>query len=269
MIEDSKILSIKARNLILTLSYQNKTSHVGSSLSVVDILAVLYSYILKITPSTVNNKNRDRLYFSKGHACLALYSILHLQGFFKKINLLQDFSKNGSLFTSHVNDLLPGIEISTGSLGNAAGFACGVSYSAKLNNSNFCSYVILSDGELDEGSNWESFLFAGHHKLDNLIFIIDSNKIQSFGNTRDVIDTEPLVEKFHSFNFHVSRVDGHNHNLLLKEIKKLKLKKNKPKVLICDTVKGKGVSFMENKLLWHYKSPDEEEYKRAIKEINS
>lgn len=269
MYSSSSLLAKDTRELVLRLAHKHNTSHIGGSLSVVDILSVLYTDIMKINSSYPNSKKRDRLFFSKGHACMALYSILHLQGFFKKFNLLNEFSKDGSLFTSHVNQLLPGIELSTGSLGNAAGYACGVALSAKRKNLNYHSFVILSDGELNEGSNWEAFIFASHHQLNNLTFIVDCNKIQSFGTTEEVLNLEPLEEKFKSFNYNVFRIDGHNHKKLKQKLLLSKKSKNFSNIIICDTIKGRGVSFMENKLLWHYKSPDHDELFQALKEIKS
>ena len=258
------------RLLSLELCYLKKTSHIGGALSVADVLAVLYNEILNISPKIKKKTNRDRFFFSKGHACVALYAALGLKKFFSIRDLKKNFTANGSYFTSHVNHLIPGIEISTGSLGHALGVASGVALAGKKKKKKYFVFVSLSDGELNEGSNWESILFSAQNKLDNLIVIVDYNKIQSYGKTKEVIDLDPLKEKFISFNWEVKEIDGHN----IKQIKKaiLIMKKSvskKPKCIIANTIKGKGVKFMENKLLWHYKSPNELEYQKAKSEVIS
>lgn len=263
-------LAKRIRLLSLKVAYEKKVSHIGGSFSITDILSVLYSGILSVDPNDANNSKRDRLFYSKGHACLALYSTLHLSGFFEGLDFLNDFIKDGSYFTSHINHKIPGIEISTGSLGHAFGVSAGVALAAKKQNKNYNIFTILSDGELGEGSNWEAFLFAAHHKLDNLTVIIDFNKIQSFGFVSEVLAIDSLSDKMLAFNFEVYEVDGHNHEDLHKVLFQSKQSRNnKPKVIIANTVKGKGVSFMENNLLWHYKSPDKNEYDQAILELNN
>lgn len=258
------------RILSLQLCYLKKTSHIGGAFSVADILAVLYGSILNISNNTVDDIKRDRLFYSKGHSCTSLYAALQIKEFFKGVELVDEFLKNGSYFTSHVNHKIPGIEISTGSLGHALGIACGSALASIKKRINYDVFAILSDGELDEGSNWEAILFAAHNHLENLVLIIDYNKIQSFGRVEDVIALEPLAKKFESFNWDVTEVNGHN-IVQLKELLLLKKKQKtgQPKCIIAHTIKGKGVQFMENKLIWHYKSPNESEYKLAIKELSN
>jgi transketolase len=198
------------RVLSLQLCYFNRTSHIGGAFSVADILAVLYGSILNISNATVTDLKRDRLFYSKGHSCTSLYAALEIKGFFKGIDLAKEFLRNGSYFTSHVNHKISGIELSTGSLGHALGVACGSALASKKKGINYDVFAILSDGELDEGSNWEAILFAAHNHLDNLVLIIDYNKIQSFGRIEDVIALEPLAKKFDSFNWDVSEVNGHD-----------------------------------------------------------
>ena len=253
----------------LELCFQKRTSHIGGAFSVSDIIAVLYQNILNIFPDQPNHPERDRLFYSKGHACTALYAALEAKGFFQKIDLLKEFTRDGSHFTSHINHHLPGVELSTGSLGHALGVSCGVALASQRQKKTFSVFTIVSDGELDEGSNWEAILFAPQHKLDNLILIVDYNKIQSFGKTDEVLSLDPLGEKFKAFNWRVYEVDGHSHHQISEILSKIKADRSGlPKVVIAHTVKGKGVDFMENKLSWHYKSPSEQEYERARKQIS-
>ena len=203
---------------------------------------------------------------SKGHACVSFYSVLSLVGYYKE-SMLETYGENGSLFLCHTTHHIPGIEISAGSLGHGLPIACGIALSAKLLHKSYNTYVILGDGELDEGSNWEAFLFAAHHKLDNLCVIIDYNKIQSYGNTNDVVNLEPLESKFDAFNWNVICVDGHNHKELKKAFELFTKENTKPTVIIANTVKGKGVSYMENDIVWHYRSPNEIQFNQAIKEL--
>lgn len=267
---DVAILSKKIRLKIVTLCFQKRTSHVGGALSVADIMAVLYGRILDISPSRITDPSRDRLFYSKGHACTALYAALDLQGFFEADALSDGFTVDGSYFTSHINHQLPGVELSTGSLGHALGVACGVSLAAKRRLQPQSVFAVLSDGELDEGSNWEAIMFAAHNRLDNLIAIIDYNKIQSFGSVKEVMNLDPLADKFKAFNWDVSEVDGHCLTQLLSTLSQAKANRSgKPKCVIAHTVKGKGVSFMENKLAWHYKSPSEADYQTACLEIEA
>jgi transketolase len=233
-----------------------------------DILAVLYNEVLHINPMDPKMPNRDRCLLSKGHACVSFYAALSIAGFFKESDLLS-YGKNGSPFLCHTTHHVPGVEISAGSLGHGLPIACGIALGAKLHGESFRTYVILGDGELDEGSNWEAFLFGAHHHLDNLCVIIDYNRIQSYGNTNDVINLEPLREKMHSFNWSVINVNGHNHDELRDAFTEFRQTKGKPTVIIANTIKGKGVSYMENNLLWHYRSPNEEQYKQAITEIQN
>ena len=262
----SKELSKKVRIQLLKMNSMANASHSGSALSMVDILSVLYSKILTHNPYESNDENRDRLFLSKGHAGSALYSILGILGYYD-LDELKTYSNDGSLFTTHISHKVNGVELSSGSLGLTLSVATGVALAAKLRNKNFKSFVILSDGELNEGSNWEPILFAPHHKLKNLIIIIDYNKIQSFGRVSEIIELNPLDDKFKSFGWETFVVDGHNHDDLLTVFESLD-NFEKPKVIIANTIKGKGVDFMEDKLMWHYKSPSEKQLDEAIKFIN-
>lgn len=256
----------KIRKTSVTMVYKARASHIGGALSMADILAVLYSDILKYRSNDPNWNERDRCMLSKGHACVSFYAVLAHAGFYS-LSTLDSYAQNGSSFLCHTTHHIPGIEISAGSLGHGLPIACGIALAAKIKKQSFDTYVILGDGEMDEGSNWEALLFGAHYKLANLCAIIDYNKIQSFGNTNDVLQLEPLVDKLKAFNWNVINVDGHNHDTLLQAFNAFKQEQERPTVIIANTIKGRGVSFMENNLAWHYKSPNEEQYKQAIKEL--
>ena len=243
------------------------SSHIGSVLSIADILAVLYANILKINPSCPDDPERDRFILSKGHAGAGVYAALAELGFFEKKYLL-DHCKDGSNMSGHVSHkLIPGVEFSTGSLGHGLPVGCGISYASKINTDNSRTYVLLSDGELGEGSNWEAFLFAGHHKLNNLTAIIDRNKLQSMKSTEETLALEPLAKKLSAFNWRVIEIDGHSHTELRSTLQDWHA--DKPTVLIANTTKGKGVSFMENSVSWHYKTPIGVDFETAIIDIES
>ena len=243
------------------------SSHIGSVLSIADILAVLYANILKINPSCPGDPERDRFILSKGHAGAGVYAVLAELGFFEKQNLL-DHCKDGSHMSGHVSHkLIPGVELSTGSLGHGLPVGCGISYASKINPDSTRTYVLLSDGELGEGSNWEAFLFAGHHKLSNLTAIVDRNRLQSMKTTEETLALEPLSEKLSAFNWRVVEVDGHSHLELKQALKNSH--DDKPTILIANTTKGKGVSFMENSISWHYKTPIGNDFETAINDVES
>jgi transketolase len=241
-----------------------QASHIGSCFSIIDILAVLYFSILKIDPLYPRLPNRDRCIFSKGHAAAALYATLAERGFFP-LEKLKSFCQEGSELLGHVSHKVPGVECSTGSLGHGLSIGCGMALAEQRENLGFHTFVILSDGELNEGSTWEAVLFGGHHQLSRLTVIIDYNKIQSFGRTSEVLDLEPLDKKFEAFNWDVIQIEGHHYTQIEQALSKEERKK--PKVVIAHTIKGKGVSFMENTLKWHYKNPDPEQYMLAKKEL--
>lgn len=247
--------SKKIRIKILEISNLAKSSHIGSSLSIVEILLVLYKFFVK---------KKNVFILSKGHACLAYYCILNKFGYVSS-KQLNSYGKNNSILMAHVSHKVPGVEFSTGSLGHGLPYAVGRALAEKIDNTNNKVYVLISDGELNEGTTWESLLFASFHKLDNLFIIIDYNKIQSLNFTKNILKIEPLKKKLSSFSCNVKNIDGHNFNQIY--ISLLKRKKNKPTVLIANTIKGKGVKYMENKILWHYKFPDEKQLQKAIKEL--
>ena len=260
-------LATRIRKHALSMTHNGQSSHIGSILSCADILAVLYGDILNFDPGNPGYSVRDRFILSKGHAGAGVYAALAESGFFNP-NELKNHYQNGSIFSGHVSHKgVPGVELSTGSLGHGLGVACGISLSSKINKKTFKSFVIMSDGELDEGSIWEAAMFAAHFKLDNLVAIIDCNKLQSLDTTESTINLEPLDEKWKSFNWEVARVDGHNIEELVFELAKPR-DSQKPLCLICDTVKGKGVSFMENQVLWHYRPPSKEDLHAALREVD-
>ena len=260
----SEELAKIVREDVVEMAYLSKGSHVASALSIVDILAVLYNDILNVNPKNLKDKHRDRLILSKGHAGSALYSTLARKGFFNPAELKNHY-QNGSKLSGHISHKVPGIEFSTGSLGHGLPLATGLALNAKIDKEDYKVYVIIGDGECDEGSNWEAIMFAAHHKLNNLTVIIDKNKLQAMGECSTIINLESYAEKFKVFGYETIEIDGHNHNQLRKALKQETI--DKPKCIICNTIKGYGVSFMENNILWHYHNPNEEEYKAAIAEI--
>ena len=229
--------------------------HVGSALSLIEILRVLYDSILKFSSKNPNLKNRDRLILSKGHGCLALYAILADKKFISKKSLL-DTSKFDSNLGGHPEqNKIKGVEASTGALGHGLPIGVGIALAAKILKKKFKVYVIVGDGEINEGSVWEAAMSASKHKLNNLKVIVDYNKIQSYSFTKDVINLEPLKDKWKSFGFDVSEINGHDINQLKKNFKKFKSNKSKkPSVTICHTIKGKGFKFAENNPFWHHKN---------------
>lgn len=259
-------LAKKIRLSSLGMVYKAKASHIGGALSMTDILAVIYNDFLRFDPKNPSLATRDRCILSKGHACVSFYATLAHVGYFN-IEDLDNYGVDGSRFLSHTSHYVPGVELSAGSLGHSLPVSCGIALAALKKGLDYNTYVVLGDGEMDEGSNWEAILFAAHHKLHNLCMIIDYNKIQSFGNTNDVMRLESLTEKLEAFNCHVIEIDGHNHHEIKASLNSFVNEKEKPTVIIAHTIKGKGVSFMENELLWHYKSPSEEQYNEAIKEV--
>lgn len=264
-----KDLSKRIRLDALDMVYRTKSSHIGSALSAVEIISVLYTSIMKHDPKNPILEKRDRFLISKGHACTCMYGLMAELGYIEKEELLT-YATDGCRLMSHVSHKVPGIEFSTGSLGHALPISLGLALASKRKKQNFRVFVLLSDGELDEGSNWEAFLMAPHLKLDNLMVVVDYNKIQALGNTNEVINLEPLLDKFETFNWDFAECDGHSaEDIYEKASKMIEVKNGKPKLLLAHTVKGKGVSFMENSLAWHYKSMLPEEYEQAVKEVES
>ena len=266
-IEDIKDFAKAIRRTAVQLAYNTNTSHTGGTMSQADILAVLYSGVMNITPDTLNDARRDRFIESKGHCCASYYAALALQGFMNYDELMEQYCKNGSQYFEHVSHKLPGVEVSTGSLGHGLPIACGMAIGAKRTQYNYNVYIIVGDGEINEGSNWESFMFAAQNKLDNLCVIIDKNKMQALGFTKDVLCLDPLADKLKAFQWNVLDIDGHDINQLLSAFDNFKKTERKPTVIIANTIKGKGVSYMESNLKFHYSAPNAKELKIAMEEL--
>lgn len=259
-------LASEIRKTILNLIYKTKSPHIGPSFSIVEILVALYFNYLNVSRSSPLDPERDRFILSKGHACATLYAVLHEIGFLSKEDI-HGFAINGGILEQHPNRSLNyGIEVSTGSLGHGLSIGAGMALSGKIDNKQYKVCVLLGDGELNEGSIWESIMFAGHHKLNNLIAFVDCNKIQALGCTKDIIDWMHLGEKWESFGWNVQEIDGHCFKQIFRALGSSS--SEKPNLVILNTIKGKGVSFMENQLLWHYRAPDSKEYELALKELS-
>ncbi len=268
-LKDLKLFSTKIRKNILLAAFSAgaKSAHIGGALSISDIIAVLYGKVMKLNSNNPLDENRDRLILSKGHACLALYSALVEKKFFPKSEL-ENFEKSGSFLLGHpVMNKEKGIEFSTGSLGMGISLGIGVALAAKKKNKNFHTYIIVGDGECNEGSVWESALYAAHAKLDNLTIIIDKNNLQQTGKNQDILNLDNLTEKFKSFNWHTIEIDGHNIESINNTLT-INTTNNKPKAIIANTVKGKGVSFFENNNDWHHSILVKKNYDTALKELD-
>ena len=264
-ISNSEEFAKLVRGYSLKMVSKANSSHIGGVLSMADIVAVLYFDILNLFPREPKNKNRDRLILSKGHCCSGIYAALALKGFFP-VDELDSFGEDLSPMMAHISSSVDGVEFSTGALGHGLPFAVGKAIYAKRHDLSWHTYVILSDGELNEGSNWEAIMFAAHHKLNNMTIIVDYNNLQSLDTIEETLALEPVTEKFKSFGCNTIRVNGHNHQSLVESFNQNE-NSDKPKVIIADTIKGKGVSFMENQVLWHYKPPNEDELKQALEEV--
>ena len=266
-IKELELKSIEYRKTILKIIYNSGAGHTAGSLSCIDILNVLYNNILNINPDNFNSIDRNRFVQSKGHSVEALYTVLCDNNFFTK-NDLGTLNKFNSHFIGHPTRKIAGIEHNTGALGHGLSVAVGMAIGLKLDKKPFKVYTLLGDGELSEGSIWESLLSASKYKLDNLVIIIDRNGLQITGKTEEVNPIEPLMEKFISFGLSVHQVDGNSVSELNNIFNKLPFNKNQPNLVIANTIKGKGVSFIENQVVWHHKLPSDEEYNKAIKELN-
>ncbi len=262
-----KALALRIRRHVLTMTHQAKSSHVGTSLSMADVLATLYGGILRVDPGRPEWPDRDRFLLSKGHGAAALYAALAESGFFP-LPWLEGYYQDGSVLAGHVTHTgIPGVDVSTGSLGHGLAIGCGMALAAKRDGRRFRVFVLLSDGECDEGSTWEAALFAPHHGLDNLVAIVDYNKIQSFGSVAEVLGLDPLGAKWEAFGWVAREIDGHDVEQVVRALSEIPFRVGRPSCVVAHTVKGKGVSFMEGKLLWHYRAPDAEELRLALAEL--
>ena len=254
----------------IEMTHISHGSHIGAILSVADIVAVLYNDVANISPENLKDENRDRIILSKGHAGAAIYAALAEKGFFDRAELKTHYA-DGSRLSGHVSHKgVPGVEFSTGSLGHGACVAAGMALNAKLDKKPYYTYAIVGDGECDEGSIWEMVLFANQFKLNQFVVIVDHNKMQSLDFCENTLSLAPFAEKWKAFGWNVLDIDGHNHDELRTAFAKAKENTDKPTVIIANTVKGKGVSFMEFDILWHYRFPHEgEEYDGALKELHA
>jgi transketolase len=259
-------LARRIRTHALRMTSTGGGSHVGAIFSCADILAVLYGGVLHVDPSAPQLSTRDRFVLSKGHAGGGLYAALAERGFFPVETLLTHY-QDGSDLSGHVSHKLPGVEVSTGSLGHGLAIAAGMAYAAKLKAAPHRVFCLLSDGECDEGSTWEAALFAAHHGLSNLVAIVDYNRIQGIAPVSEVIELAPFAEKWAAFGWGVREVDGHDHQALSDAFAIAPFTPGKPSCLIANTIKGKGVSFMENSVLWHYRIPRGAEFDAALAEL--
>ncbi len=254
------------RGIVKTIG-NAQVGHIGGSLSAVDILTVLYFYILRIDPYNPRWEERDRFVLSKGHGAAALYSTLAKRGYFSS-KLLDTFGKINSRLQVHPDmHKVPGIEISTGALGQGFSVAIGMALGANLEHKDIRVYVLIGDGESQEGQIWEGAMSAAHYKLDNLTAILDYNRVQLLGPVSEIMEVSPLTDKWRAFGWEVIEVDGHNVPQIIESLEKTKKIKNKPSIIIAHTIKGKGVSFMEGKASWHGKAPNKEEMEKALKEL--
>jgi len=266
-IQEIQEFAKQIRRLAVQLVYKTNTSHIGGSMSQADILATLYSGVMNISPNNLDDPLRDRFIESKGHCCSSYYAALALKGFIDIKELQEQFCQNGSQYFEHVSHKLPGVEVSTGSLGHGLPIACGMALGAKRLKHGFKVYCIIGDGEINEGSNWEAIMFAAHNKLDNLCVILDKNQMQALGNTKDVLDLDPIADKLNAFKWNVINLDGHNIEQLTQAFEAFKKCSGKPTFIVANTIKGKGVSFMESNLKFHYSAPNEEQMKLAMEEL--
>jgi transketolase len=259
--------SIGYRKNILQYIFAAKAGHTGGSLSCVDILNVLYNHTLNVGPENFTSPDRDRYIQSKGHSVEALYVVLADKGFFPESDL-ETLCQYQSHYIGHPTRKVRGVEQNTGALGHGLSLSVGVALAAKMDERYYKVFTLLGDGELPEGSNWEASLSAAHYKLDNLCAIIDYNRLQITGPTTEVLNTDPLDKKFESFGWAVRHVDGHDLKLLQETFDELPFKTGKPSLVIAHTVKGKGVSFMENEVKWHHGVPSEQQYTDAKAELD-
>jgi len=266
-VDELNALANRLRISTLEMISRAGSPHVGTNFSTIELLACLYGEILRIDPDDPTSPTRDRFVLSKGHGCASLYVALSEAGFFPKA-WLDTFYQNGSVLSGHVTHAgVPGVELSTGSLGHGLPVSVGMAMSAQRRNLDYQVYCLLSDGECDEGSNWEAILLAAHHGLDNLTAIVDYNKIQSLATVAETLGLEPFADKWTSFGWDVVSIDGHDVSAICAAFRRQR--DGRPRVVIANTVKGKGVSFMENSVLWHYRTPRDQELADALAELTS
>jgi transketolase len=260
-------LAKEIRKDVLDLIYRSKSPHIGSCYSMVEILVALYWRCLRIGPSLMESRARDRFLLSKGHGCPALYAVLSRKGIMPR-EALEGYAVNGGTLEQHPTRNVPwGIEVASGSLGHGLSIGAGMAFAGKHDQGRHRVFVLLSDGETNEGTVWEAALWSAAQRLDNLVAIVDYNKMQALGPTKDVMDLDPFADKWRSFGWAVEEADGHDLGGLVAAFGRVPFEAGRPSAVIAHTIKGKGVRFMENSVLWHYRCPDEWEYRAALAEI--
>jgi len=264
---DLKRKSIEYRKTILTIIHQAKAGHTGGSLSCVDILNVLYNHVMNVSPQNFADPNRDRYVQSKGHSVETLYTVLADKGFFPRENLAT-LGHYRSHFIGHPTRKVPGVEQNTGALGHGLSVAVGMALGAKLDGRGYRVFTLLGDGELTEGSSWEAAMTAAHYQLDNLIVIVDRNGLQITGPTETVVGLEPVEDKFRAFGFAVRACDGNDIADLVRTFEQAPFEPGKPNLVLAHTVKGKGISFIENQIAWHHKVPSAEQLAQGLAELD-
>ncbi len=268
-VKELQKIACKVRMGIIEGVYNAKSGHPGGSLSIADLLTYLYFVKMKIDPQNPKMEDRDRLVLSKGHCAPGLYSALAQRGYFP-VDELKTLRHIGSRLQGHPDmKHIPGVDMSSGSLGQGISAACGMALSGKLSNKTYRVYAILGDGEIEEGQVWEAAMFAAHKKLDNLVAIVDSNGLQIDGTVAEVNSPEPITDKFAAFGFHVITMDAHDFNDIERAFSEAERVIGKPVAIIQKSVKGKGVSFMENQVSWHGSAPNKEQYEQAMAELNA
>ncbi|MBI3200128.1 MAG: transketolase [Myxococcales bacterium] len=266
-LDDLERLAITTRRRVIELSYSSKSGHIGSSLSCVDLLVALYERFLRLDPAQPAWPERDRFIMSKGHACTPYYVCLSRKGFIPA-GTLAEYGVEGGVLGHHPHKNVDfGIDLSTGSLGHGLSVGSGIAFGAKLAGKRFRTVVMMSDGEQNEGAVWEATAFARHHALDQLLAIVDFNKMQALGDCGEIMDLEPLDARYRAAGWGVRRIDGHSMGQIVGALNEFPFERGRPSVIVADTVKGKGVSFMEGSLLWHYRCPDPREYEAALAEL--
>ncbi len=267
LVDKINSISLELKKKILDISFKKKAHHIGSCLSCIDLLCVLYFGFMKINRKNV--EQNDRFIMSKGHAALSYYLVLMKHKFFSEKFLFKEYLTDDGKLGGHPDrNKNLGIDFSSGSLGNGISVAAGMAYAYKADKKKNKVFALIGDGECNEGIVWEAALFAAHHNLDNLFVVVDYNKLQGFGSTKEILDLEPLKSKFKSFNWNVIQINGHDTSKILKSLNILSTKKKKPNLLIANTIKGKGVKFMENKFESHYEVLNKKKYYQSIKNLS-
>ena len=262
-IRDLERKACQVRRGLLDMIYKSQVGHIGGALSSADIITALFYRLMRFDPQNPQWEDRDRFILSKGHCVEGYYFILADLGFFDKAEL-STFCQFGTRLIAHPNRKIPGVEMNTGSLGHGLAVACGMALAGKMDHKDYRVYALMGDGEQDEGSVWEAAMLAANYKLDNLCVIVDRNRLQISGKTEEIMCLEPFAEKWRAFGFHVEEIDGNDMSTVVETLERLKDQKGKPKMILANTVKGKGICFMENQVKWHHGAPDKEGYTEAV-----